>query len=133
MHPFGIILIVLAFMFVIGLILLNVSSIYSDASAWGSVILVFSVVILLFCLLVGLIVNFSTEINPLTIEYISRTKDGFTTISYRDSENQVKSYVCALANTYIASDDKIILAEHVRINFFGLKNNSKIKAIVTSE
>jgi hypothetical protein len=133
MHPFGIILIVLAFIFVIGLILFNVSSIDSDASAWGSVILVFSGVILLFCLLVGLIGNFSTEINLLPIESVSRTKDGFTTISYRYSDKQVKSHVCSLANTYIASEDKIRLSEHVKRNYYGMKNSSTIKVIVDSE
>ena len=77
----------------------------------------------------GLIGNFRKEINPLTIESISRTKDGFTTISYRDSDNKVKSYVCALANTYIANDDKIILSEYARMNFFGWKNKSNCNTI----
>jgi hypothetical protein len=131
MHLFLIAIVVFAILFAFGVIIYNIA-LDSETQFIGVIFMSISTLFLTCFFVLGIGVTLSTEINPLPIESVSRTK-GFTIISYMDSENQIKICVCNLASTYVASDDTIRLANHVGRNLYGVKISSHIKVTVDTE
>ncbi len=126
MHLLIGLMIVFLLMAFIGLTINIASPKYSTAEGVGIVLLFICTILCLLTSSIGALGTFSTEEKVLEIQNISRTKDGFTTFSYREG-NIPKLYVSDKASIYLADDKSFILKEMIHRNVFKGENRRELK------
>jgi hypothetical protein len=125
MHPLIVLMIICLLMAFIGLTIFIDSLRSSTAEGVGFALLVMCTSLFFLPLLMGVSRTFSTEEKVLEIQNISRTKDGFTTFSYKE-DNIPKFYVSDKASIYLADDKSFILKEIIHRNVFKWKNSREL-------